>query len=116
MALFADNCTFADPFSSFGGPGSRDRFKKNADSLGKLVIDPTLKITSFDVEEEANVVKVGWVFSSRLKLPWRPILAAAGETSHFLDEETGLIIRYEERWKSKPWDVVARLFVPSKQQ
>ena len=31
-----------------------------------------------------NVVRVGWVFSSHLKLPWRPVLAAAGTTTHFL--------------------------------
>ena len=31
-----------------------------------------------------NVVSIGWVFSSQLKLPWRPVLAAAGTTTHYL--------------------------------
>ena len=134
-SLWADDCVFSDPFSSFGGrPGSTARFKSNADNLGKLVDTPTLRITSFAVDEgvagpavtavkvaastetEApdvyDVVKVGWTFSSKLKLPWRPVLAAAGETTHYLDAR-GLIVRYEERWKSDPWSVVRRLFVPT---
>ena len=42
---------FSDPFSSFGGnPGSTDRFKANADNLGKFVVNPNLKITSFQVQ------------------------------------------------------------------
>jgi hypothetical protein len=61
-----------------------------------------------------DCVRVGWVFSSKLNLPWKPILAAAGETFHYLDSTTGLIIRYEETWKSKPWDVVKRIFTPSR--
>ena len=60
-----------------------------------------------------DCVRVGWVFNSKLNLPWKPILAAAGETFHYLDTQTGLIIRYEETWKSKPWDVVKRLFQPT---
>ena len=63
-----------------------------------------------------DCVRVGWIYNSKLNLPWKPILAAAGETSHFLDSKTGLIIRYEESWKSKPWDVVKRLFKPTKME
>lgn len=156
-SLWADDCVFSDPFSSFGGvPGSTARFKSNADNLGKLVVNPTLKVTSFGVQSDVayegseekdkgnrvttkgatggngsgssgsgsngdaatdagttyDVVKVGWVFSSKLKLPWNPVLAAAGETTHYLNSE-GLIVRYEERWKSNAWDVVKRLFVPT---
>ena len=138
-SLWADDCVFSDPFSSFGGgPGSTARFKSNADNLGKLVDNPSLRITSFAVDEGVagpvdaatarpaavaastegespnvyDVVRVGWAFSSKLKLPWRPVLAAAGETSHYLDAR-GLIVRYEERWKSDPWAVVRRLFVPT---
>lgn len=137
VSLWADDCVFSDPFSSFGGkPGSTARFKRNADNLGRLVIQPKLKVTSFSVEKKLNennnvstnaagrrnnavnaahlydVVKVGWTFSSKLDLPWKPVLAAAGETTHYLDDR-GLIVRYEERWKSDPWDVVKRLLVPT---
>ena len=140
------------------------RFKKNADNLGKLVLNPKMRITSFKIDYARNnenenkdnniinsintdinnsnnndatimvdsdininnnynsknnigtydCVRVGWVFNSKLALPWRPILAAAGETFHFLDPQSGLIIRYEESWKSKPWDVVKRIFIPTK--
>ena len=60
------------------------------------------------------IIRVGWTFSSVLLFPWRPVLAAAGETAHYLAETDGRIVRYEESWKSKPWDVVKRLVVPSK--
>eukprot|EP00596_Hydrurales_sp_CCMP1899_P004147 CAMPEP_0119051508 /NCGR_PEP_ID=MMETSP1177-20130426/73095_1 /TAXON_ID=2985 /ORGANISM="Ochromonas sp, Strain CCMP1899" /LENGTH=243 /DNA_ID=CAMNT_0007030723 /DNA_START=335 /DNA_END=1066 /DNA_ORIENTATION=- len=134
-SLWAEDCTFADPFSSFGGAGSTARFKKNADNLGKFVSNPKMKITSFKIEfsddhinkdiidnintdyentkNESNpyhVVRIGWSFTSKLKLPWYPILAAAGETFHYLDKHNGLIYKYEETWKSKPWDVVKRIF------
>ena len=93
-----------DPFSSFGGEGSTARFKKNADNLGKLVLNPSMRITNYNIDyssEEGSVeikknknddlsgcydcVRVGLVFSSKLNLPWKPVLAAAGETRHYLD-------------------------------
>ena len=112
LSLWQDNCTFSDPFYSFGGPGSSRRFKRNADNLGRFVEEPRLRVTSFKVED--RTVSVGWVFSGVLRLPWRPVLAAAGETTHVLNSETLLIERYEERWKSDPLEVVKRLFVPGK--
>ena len=112
LSLWKDNCTFKDPFSLFGGDGSLRRFKSNADNLGKLVLEPKMKITSFTTENE--IVKIGWSFTSKLKLPWRSILAAAGETRHHISKDTGKSFLYEETWKSKPVDVVLRLFVPSK--
>jgi hypothetical protein len=117
LSLWEDDCTFADPFSSFSGPGSSLRFKKNADALSGLVDQETIKARVLGVESLSNngldVVKVGWTFSARLKLPWRPVLAAAGETSHVLSPTSGKIIEYRESWKSKPFDVVKRLFVPT---
>ena len=80
--------------------------KKTGKVMGKD--ENNNKINNYDC------VRVGWVFNSKLNLPWKPILAAAGETFHYLDTQTGLIIRYEETWKSKPWDVVKRLFQPTK--
>ena len=41
----------SDPFSSFSGEESTRRFKQNADQLGALVLDPTLKITLYEVDE-----------------------------------------------------------------
>ena len=67
-----------------------------------------------DIARTYDCVRVSWIFSSKLNFPWKPILAAAGETFHYLDPYTGLIVRYEETWKSKPWDVVKRLFIPTK--
>lgn len=117
LNLWEDDCTFADPFSSFGGPGSSRRFQRNAAALGSLVRNPRITLTSVetlvDAESSSPVVKIGWAFSSKLALPWRPLLAAAGTTSHFLSPGTGKIRRYEEVWKSRSLDVVRRLFVPT---
>ena len=118
LELWEDDCLFADPFSSFGGPGSSRRFKKNADALAGLVDQATIKakVTSVETsktESGLDTVKVGWSFSAKLKLPWKPVLAAAGVTSHELSPVTGKIISYREAWKSKPGEVVKRLFVPS---
>lgn len=96
MSLWTDDCTFADPFSSFGGKGSLARFKKNADNLGGLVVNPLSKITSFEVItpvdeiglqviskylksdkidlSDVDVVRIGWSFTGKLKLPWNPVL------------------------------------------
>ena len=113
LSLWREDCTFADPFSFFGGPGATQRFKANADNLGRFVLDPTMRITSFTIDEDDYTVAVGWIYSSKLKLPWKPVLAASGVTTHYIDRPSGLIYRYEERWKSNPWDVVKRLFVPT---
>ena len=111
LSLWEDNCTFSDPFYSFGGTGSLARFQNNAKNLGKYVENPTIKIISSTLIDD--VVTVSWNFKSKLTLPWRPILAAAGDTKHYLNKNTNRIERYEERWKSKPLDVVIRLFQSS---
>ena len=90
LSLWEEDCTFADPFSSFGGPGSAMRFKSNANNLSKLLINPIGRVTEFEVikdksykandtsiERPADIVNIGWTFSSQLKLPWHPILAAS---------------------------------------
>lgn len=118
LSLWEDDCTFADPFNSFGGQGSLKRFKANADNLGRFVYEPISKVTSVEIargstNDDYDVIKIGWIFSSKLKLPWKPILAASGETSHFISRKTGKIFKYVESWKSKPFEVLKRLLVPS---
>ena len=132
MSLWEDDCTFSDPFSYFGGENSLKRFKTNADNFSQFIRNPISKVTSAEIltnvpvpyntyktlrnneNKLVNVVKIGWSFSSSLSFPWRPILAAAGETSHYISTETGKIILYEERWKSKKGEVIKRLFIPGK--
>lgn len=112
--VFDEDCLFADPFSSFRG---LKRFKANAENLGKFVIDPKLRVTKCEVARNdagEDVVIIGWSYSSKLKLPWRPVLAAAGETSHTVDSGSGLVREYREAWRSDVWEVVFRLLKPSK--
>lgn len=149
--LWKTDCTFADPFSSFGGEeGSLERFKRNAKNLGGLVRNPIGKVRSFEIKDldggdmesidkyivnsknnkrgversententgeyrSVKVVKVGWSFTGKLRLPWNPTLSATGVTSHFVDNNDGKIFLYLETWKSKPLDVVKRLLKPTK--
>ena len=136
--IWDEDCTFADPFSSFGGKGSLERFQKNAKNLGGLVKNPIGKVRNFvvnDMEESDKqillkylpnrgedyknvaVVKVGWSFTSKLKLPWNPILSATGVTSHYLNkDDNSKIFLYVETWKSKPFDVVLRLLRPTRSE
>lgn len=65
-----------------------------------------------------------WRFSSILKLPWRPRLAAAGATTYVFDEQTGLVVQHIEEWDveaqkvihsavddlPRPYDVIQRYF------
>ena len=118
MSLWESNCTFSDPFNSFGGEGSLKRFKTNADNLGKFVDQPKSRVSEVDVtispkEVSYDVIKIAWTFSSKLKLPWRPVLAASGETTHYISKASGKIFLYQEKWKSKPIDVIKRLFIPT---
>lgn len=38
-------------------------------------------------------------------LPWRPLLAAAGSTTHVIDPASGLVVEHQERWKADPAQV-----------
>ena len=92
---------------------------KTIENIAEVEVEVVVKdenVVKLDnkINRSYDCVRVGWIFSSKLNLPWKPILAAAGETFHYLDSSTGLIIRYEETWKSKPWDVVKRVFTPTR--
>jgi len=73
-SLWTDTCTFADPFSSFGGKGSTTRFKSNADNLGRFVVEPSIRITSFEANAEDYTVIVGerhhrfYLFSMKINM------------------------------------------------
>lgn len=54
-----------------------------------------------------------WRFSCTLALPWRPLLAAAGGTTHVIDPSSGLVVRHVEMWDVEPSKVVAQLFKPA---
>lgn len=45
-----------------------------------------VQLVLFPQQEEGNEIKTKWRFSAILGLPWRPRLAAAGGTTHVIDE------------------------------
>jgi len=50
-----------------------------------------VRIDVTDWNEEEDFVKAKWRFSSILRVPWRPVLAAGGSTTHKFDPDTGLV-------------------------
>eukprot|EP00271_Cylindrocystis_brebissonii_P009121 TRINITY_DN2377_c0_g2_i1.p1 TRINITY_DN2377_c0_g2~~TRINITY_DN2377_c0_g2_i1.p1 ORF type:complete len:272 (-),score=39.06 TRINITY_DN2377_c0_g2_i1:586-1401(-) len=111
MGLYAVDCEFADPFVSFKG---RRRFKQNVSNLGSFMEEVNLKVLDWKVEEDQVTTK--WRFSCVLGLPWRPILAASGGTTHYFDTESGKIYKHVERWDISPADGVRQLFKPNPRQ
>ncbi|ABO96035.1 predicted protein, partial [Ostreococcus lucimarinus CCE9901] len=99
---YAGDCEFADPFVSFRG---LDRFRANVANLGGMMREVDLQIKSF--EETEDGVQTEWRFSCVLDLPWRPMLAASGGTTHVLNDENR-VVRHYERWDVDPKKVLGQ--------
>lgn len=108
MAAYDPQCLFADPFAGFNGV---DRFQRNVGNLGGMMQDIKLDISSF--EEGQDELRTKWRFSATLDLPWRPVLAAAGGTTHKFDPASGLVVEHIESWDVEPAKVVRQLLKPS---
>jgi hypothetical protein len=103
MEAYAEDCVFADPFVSFSGV---DRFKQNVGNLGGMMRD--VKLDVYDYQESDKQILTKWRFSCILSLPWRPLLAAAGSTTHVIDPEAGCIVKHIEAWDVEPSKVGLR--------
>jgi hypothetical protein len=110
MSAYREDCEFADPFVSFRGKG---RFKENVGNLGGLMIDPKLDVFEFVENEDKREIRTRWRFSCVLGLPWKPLLAAAGGTTHVFDAQL-YCVKHIESWDVDPGKVVAQLFRPAK--
>ena len=74
---------FIDVCRAFRGVA---RFKKNVTNFSGLLEGVDLKIRKF--EEQPEYVRAHWVFSSSIKLPWKPRIAAGGYTTHVFNKVT----------------------------
>lgn len=108
MEAYEPDCTFADPFTSFKGV---DRFKKNVSNLGGLLQD--VKLDIYDWQEAQNQLETKWRVSGIVQLPWKPLLAAAGGTTHVFSQETGRVEKHIEMWDVEPGRVLKRLLKPA---
>ncbi|KAI8463095.1 MAG: SOUL heme-binding protein [Monoraphidium minutum] len=114
MDAYADDCRYSDDFAAFGGPGATRRFKQNVANLGGLLSEVRIDVDS-DWKVVDSRVTTNWRFQGIVKgLPWRPLLAAAGSTTHVIDADSGLVVEHIERWKADPGEVVARLLRPGR--
>jgi hypothetical protein len=110
MAAYDDGCEFADPFASFAGVA---RFKKNVSNLGGLLTDVRMDLRGWE-EGDNDTLVTRWTFSGTLTaFPWRPRLAAAGNTTHTFSPATGRVVRHYEDWESEPAAVLKSLLKPA---
>eukprot|EP00967_Tisochrysis_lutea_P025220 scaffold29045_cov19-Tisochrysis_lutea.AAC.1 len=71
----------------------------HAPSFATLLCRQDIKLKVYDFQFEGdNKVHTKWRFSCILNLPWKPLLAAAGGTTHVLDLERGQIVEHIEQW------------------
>ncbi|DBA78831.1 hypothetical protein WJX77_006022 [Trebouxia sp. C0004] len=108
MEAYEADCTFADPFTSFNGV---ERFKKNVSNLGGLLQE--IKLDIYDWQEADGQLETKWRVSGIVQLPWRPLLAAAGGTTHVFSQETGRVVKHIEMWDVEPGKVLKRLLKPA---
>ena len=100
--LYADDCTFGDPFASFQG---RDRFVENLGNLGGFIKRAEIRPMAFDVvEKEPLRIRTKQMVKLQLALPWKPILAWPWGVDHLFRDNKGTL-ECVEHWES--WDISA---------
>mmetsp|Transcript_4855 Transcript_4855/g.8460 ORF Transcript_4855/g.8460 Transcript_4855/m.8460 type:complete len:218 (+) Transcript_4855:1-654(+) len=117
--LYEINCEFADPFTSFKG---RKRFQKNLSNFARFCRNVTLQVQQWeeiepDVEFQSKMplcVRATWKFRCELELPWNPVLACRGRTTHVFSAETGKISKHIEKWYIEPMDALKQVFRPGR--
>lgn len=91
LLIYAEDCTFSDPFVSFQG---RDRFVENLENLSAFVTSYSAKPLSYDVD--GNSVNTKFMVKLQLNLPWKPVLAWPWGVRCEIDPDTCLIRRHKE--------------------
>ena len=91
VLIYAEDCTFSDPFVSFQG---RDRFVANLKNLSAFITSYSAKTLNYDVN--GNSVTTKFMVKLKLNLPWNPVLAWVWGVRCEIDPSTYLIIRHEE--------------------
>jgi hypothetical protein len=108
MRGYSDDCVFSDPFVSFKGTA---RFKTNVANFSNALREVDVKVNK--IEDVNEGVKAYWRFSGIIDaLPWRPKLAASGNTIHVLNEDN-LVVKHIEAWDVDPMIVLKSLLVPA---
>ena len=113
--LYAEDCTFGDPFASFQG---RDRFVENLANLALFVTRAEIRSLGFEVFEGADAtrpvnrdgrgsplsVRTRQMVKVQLRLPWKPVLAWVWGVTHVFEESGGALLCVEH-WES--WEIGA---------
>ena len=91
LLIYAEDCTFSDPFVSFQG---RDRFVANLKNLSAFITNYSAKPLSYNVD--GNSVTTKFMVKLQLNLPWRPVLAWRWGVRCEIDPDICLIRLHEE--------------------
>ena len=118
VALYDEDCEFADPFVSFRG---RDRFVANLENLsGGFITESSTRVLSSETATGDAASGVPPTFTTkllvklRLGLPWEPVLAWPWGVTHVFDPDTGLIVRHLESWDVGAQEGVRQLLTGGK--
>jgi hypothetical protein len=107
--LYAPECEFSDPFSSFTG---RDRFYTNLQNLGLFITGAEIKTMSFDVNFSASPpnVQTKQMVKLQLNLPWKPVLAWPWGVRHEISPLSNQIVAHQETWDVSASDGLMQVF------
>lgn len=101
--IYAEDCTFSDPFVSFRG---RRRFVQNLQNLGSFITKYSTKPLAYTENMDgAVVVETRFMVKLQLNLPWKPVLAWPWGVLCKIDPETNLIVEHQEKWDIEPFEV-----------
>ena len=114
VALYDEQCEFADPFVAFRG---RDRFVANLENLaGGFITESSTRTLDSSIERgDAGVpptYTTRLLVKLRLGLPWSPVLAWPWGVEHVFDPATGLVVRHLESWDVSPQEGIRQLVSP----
>ena len=98
--IYAEDCTFQDPFVSFQG---RDRFVENLQNLGSFITEYSAKPLSY--VNNGNEVTTKFMVKLQLNLPWKPVLAWPWGVTCVIDEDNYLITLHKETWDIEALEV-----------
>mmetsp|Transcript_577 Transcript_577/g.1476 ORF Transcript_577/g.1476 Transcript_577/m.1476 type:complete len:249 (-) Transcript_577:21-767(-) len=122
VALYAEDCEFADPFTSFKG---RDRFVQNLKNLaGGFITGYKTKLLDYTTVNQTDstlVVKSRSQVALDLALPWQPTLGWVWGVTHECSAAVGADGQpawqcdlHREAWEVSASEGVAMLFRPGK--
>lgn len=111
VTIYDQNCLFADPTVQFRG---LRLWQRNLQLLVPFLIDPELQLLGIKKlgkdETGAQLIKAEWQLTTKLSLPWRPIISLCGATEYTLNEDCNKVVKHIELWSITGTEALLQLF------